>query len=214
MKRSEKGAFRSPLWALVLAWVAVITGLAACSGQPPLTHYYLLEPLAAPSPAVGRDSPATRIGVRAFHVDPPYDQNRIVYRVGAESPEVGFYEYHRWAAPLHRMLPVVVASALAVADPQLVAEPVVPGGVYDAYLSGRLLRAEEVDLPAGQRIIVHLLLTLRDRHGTELWSAGVEGESTVETDSVARVVEEMRRVLDLALSDAAPAMVSAVEREL
>ena len=28
-----------------------------------------------------------------------------MYRVGEDSPEVGFYAYHRWAAPLSRMLP-------------------------------------------------------------------------------------------------------------
>ena len=32
--------------------------------------------------------------MRSFDVDPPFDQDRIVYRVGAESPEIGFYAYH------------------------------------------------------------------------------------------------------------------------
>ena len=56
------------------------------------------------------------VGVKAIHVDPPYNRDSIVYRIGSDSPEVGFYAYHQWAAPLTRMLPGVVADALSGID--------------------------------------------------------------------------------------------------
>ena len=90
---------------------------AACGGKRPPNHYYLLGAPAAGDETVRRpatDPEGLRVGVRSLHVDPPYDRDSIVYRVGADSPEVGFYAYHLWAAPLARMLPGVVAAAFEV----------------------------------------------------------------------------------------------------
>jgi uncharacterized lipoprotein YmbA len=92
-----------------LAVAGILGTLAAC-GRGPATHYYLLEPREETSSAAAGS--AATVGVRAFHVEPPYDQDRIVYRVGLESSEIGFYAYHRWAAPLSRMVPRVVAEGL------------------------------------------------------------------------------------------------------
>ncbi len=93
----------------------------AAGRQLPPTHYYVLEldPGAADGAAGAADgggappTPRRRtIGVRPFAVDAPYDQDRIVYRVGEGSAEVGFYSYHLWAAPLPSMLPAAVATGL------------------------------------------------------------------------------------------------------
>ena len=97
--------------AVVVALATTLAVALSGCGGPPATHYYLLEV----TPKVeARSTAAERgvtVGVRSFQVDPPYDQDRIVYRVGADSPEVGFYEYHRWAAPLSHMLPRLVCAA-------------------------------------------------------------------------------------------------------
>ena len=121
---------------------AAALAAVACGGVP-ATYYYVLE--AADSPAdvaARRDGPS--IGVRSFRVDPPYDQDRLVYRVGDDSPEVGFYAYHRWAAPLARMLPTVVAASLEGIAGARTIEPAAPGRGYDLWLEGNVTTFEEV----------------------------------------------------------------------
>ena len=92
-------ARRSGVVAFGLLWSAVLALTIGCKAMP-TTHYYILEPRAGSSDDAGA---GVAVGVLPFEVDPPYDQDRIVYRIGADSPKVGFYEYHRWAAPLSRM---------------------------------------------------------------------------------------------------------------
>ena len=75
--------------------------------------------------ALTMGGPACTDEVEAFLVDPPYDQDRLVYRVGRNTPEVGFYDYHRWAAPLSRMLPKVVADSFGTVRGVASIEPTV-----------------------------------------------------------------------------------------
>jgi uncharacterized lipoprotein YmbA len=130
-----------------------------------------------------------------MHVDAPYDRDSIVYRIGVDSPEVGFYTYHLWAAPLTRMLPAVLAAALGETEGVAAIEPAAPGRTYPAYLTGRVLRFEEVDLPGAQQVRISLSLTLSRADGTEIWSGRVSGESSLETNRVEEVVEAMRTLL-------------------
>ena len=190
--------------AIVVFSVAVAVTLAGCAGRLPTTHYYVLEPsdLPAASPQVGGLS----IGVRTFRVDPPYDQDRIVYRVGRDSAEVGFYAYHRWAAPLERMLPRVVAASFADMPGTKSIEPAVSGRSYDAYLDGRVLAFEESDTTEGQRVRVQLHLSLRVNDEDEVWSQTVTGHDSISTKDVGQIVESLRSALDAALRSAHPAI--------
>jgi uncharacterized lipoprotein YmbA len=193
---------RAPLALLLTAPLL----FAACGGKRPPNHYYLLgapashEEAAAASPSTG--SEGLRVGIKALHVDPPYDRDSIVYRVGADSPEVGFYAYHLWAAPLSRMLPGVVATAFEGAEGIGTIEPVVPGRSYAAYVTGRVLAFEEVDLPEGQRVRISLSLRLRLADGDELWTGRVSGESGLQTDNVADIVDAMRSLFGELLQEA------------
>ena len=186
--------------------VAVVSMLAVMlvgCGGPPSTHYYLLE--TTPRVEAGSSTGAERglaVGVRTFQVDPPYDQDRIVYRVRERSSEVGFYAYHRWAAPLSRMLPLAVATGLEGAEGLRSIEPAVTGRGYDAYLVGRVLTFEEVDHSGGQDIVVRLKLGLRSGDGTELWSEVLTAEDTIDTQDVGEIVEQMSRVVSRAIEDA------------
>jgi uncharacterized lipoprotein YmbA len=195
---------RSQRAGLVLLLTAPLL-FAACGGKRPPNHYYLLGPPAAHGETASR--PATNpgglhIGVKSLHVDPPYNRDSIVYRVGADSPEVGFYAYHLWAAPLSRMLPGVVAEALEGAEGIGTIEPAVPGRTYGAYLTGRLQTLEEVDLPEGQRVRISLSLGLRLADGTEVWTDRLSGESGLETENVADIVDAMRSLLSELLREA------------
>lgn len=189
----------------VLAIVLVIT-LGGCGGRVPPTHYYVLEPQDIPHPeTTGAASVGWAIGVETFQIDPPYDQDRIVYRVGENSAEVGFYAYHRWAAPLERMLPRVVAAAFDGASGVKSIESIAPGRSYDAYLGGRVLAFEEIDTSDGQRVRVQLALRLAN-DDDEIWSDTVTGDATLSTDDVGDVVHEMRSALADALRSARPGL--------
>ena len=63
--------------------VALPLALCGCGSVPP-THYYVLEPQDVPRIEAFGTATARglAIGVETFRVDPPYDQDRIVYRVG------------------------------------------------------------------------------------------------------------------------------------
>jgi len=183
--------------------------LAICigCGSVPTTKYYVLEP---PDLRPGAGTGA-RIGVAPFAVDAPYDQDRIVYRVAEDTTEIGFYAYHRWASPLARMLPRVVAATLGRQPGFALAEPAVPGRQYDATLYGRVLVFEEVDGPAGAGVRLRLALRLVDTDGNELWADTVEHQPEARaTDDVSQVVERMRTVLSSAIESAAPAIRSAL----
>jgi uncharacterized lipoprotein YmbA len=187
---------------------AVALGAAGCAGLP-RTHYYVLDPPAAADADQGTEGGLV-IGVRAFQVDPPYDQDRLVYRVGEGSPEIGFYDYHRWAMPLSRMLPKVAAGALSGIEGLRAVEPAAPGRSYPATIEGRVVELEEVDLPDGQSIRVRLVLRLRLADGSVPWSEPVAAEGTVETDDVLVVVEKMNEVLDHALRQARAGLAEAL----
>jgi len=193
--------------ATLAALMAVALSLAGgCGGRVPPTHYYMLEPQDVSAASA---SPGLDVGVDRFDVDPPYDQDRIVYRVGEESAEVGFYDYHRWAAPLERMLPRFVATAYSGADGLRVIEPVAPGRDYDAHLRGRVAAVEEIDTPNGPR--VHIRLDLRlVIDGRDVWTARIQESSGVPTDGVAGVVERIGSVIDQGLRQTIPAFEAAV----
>jgi hypothetical protein len=193
----------------------------------PPTHYYVLELDRAPAQiAAAADVPSSSptnagnpareaaaegeaapdaapwtIGVRDFVVDPPYNQDRIVYRVGERSPEVGFYAYHLWAAPLSSMLPAVVAAGLTGTAHTQEIEPVDAGRRYDAFLLGRVLAVEEVDIGARQIVRAALELRLVGRDGAEIWAETIEARGETETAEVKQIVEALTAALGRALGE-------------
>ena len=176
-----------------------LTFLASCGGVP-RTHYFVLS--AAGAAAVLAEAPGTlSIGVAPFRVAAPYDDDRIVYRLGENGPEVGFYPYHRWAAPLSRMLPAVVADTFGTSlDAEF--EPKVPGVVYDAIVGGQLFAIEELDRPEGPFARVSLGLALRGPEGDELWSTRLAAEVAVGENDVVDVVRSMEAAVASILAEA------------
>jgi uncharacterized lipoprotein YmbA len=137
--------------------------------------------------------------VRPFAVDAPYDQDRIVYRVGEGSPEVGFYAYHLWAAPLSTMLAAAVATGLEGAPGVVAVEPAVAGRTYRAFVNGRVLAVEEIDLADRQLVRATIELRLVDREGAELWTDVVTARGETRTEEVGEVVEALSVALREAL---------------
>jgi hypothetical protein len=177
------------------------------------------------SPRAGRDASmegagGVRIGVERFRVDPPYDQDRIVYRVSSAVNEIGFYAYHRWAIPLESMLALSTARLLESRPGVALAEPAGPTGstgsdaTYDVLVGGRLLELDELDRPDGEEARVELELTLRTPGGTggaggtgELWRGRYRATASGDAEDVAAVVALMERALADALGRGADELV-------
>ncbi len=180
-----------------LVSIAVLALTTGCKVAP-TTHYYLLEPRAGVGDGTGA---GLTVGVLPFEVDLPYDQDRIVYRIGADSPKVGFYEYHRWAAPLSRMLPRIASAAFRDVEGVRRIEPVAPEHRYDVRLSGRVITLEEVDMAAGQHVRMELVLTLIGSDGSTLWSAAASGRSDTSAETVEEFVTQTRAVAERVFAD-------------
>lgn len=171
---------------------AVVTG---CAGKTPPTHYYTLNAVAGET---GRaEGPALLVG--PFVVDPPYDQDRLVYRRGAGAAEVGFYNYHRWAAPLGRLVAVAVAAGLERLPGVGVAEPTATRPRHDARLTGRVIQLEEVDTESGAEVRIAIDFRLEDGSGELLWSgvltATATGPSVAGSDAMALVERAFDRMV-------------------
>lgn len=191
--------------------VALPLALCGCGGGIPPTHFYVLEPQDVSRVETVGAARGLAIGVETFRVDPPYDQDRIVYRVDGESAEVGFYAYHRWAAPLERMLPGVVASVYSGVPGARSIEPITSGRSYDAFMRGRVLAFEEIDTPVGPRARIRLTLQLHASDGAELWSATLSRDADVSSKNVGDVVERMRSELTEAIRESRPDLQSALQ---
>jgi uncharacterized lipoprotein YmbA len=200
----------------LLVAVMCAVAMTGCSQLPP-THYYVLE--LDPAPGGGAtgggaavDASAWTVGVRPFAVDAPYDQDRIVYRVGEGSAEVGFYSYHLWAAPLSSMLPAAVATGLEGATGVAAVEPVVAGRAYRAFINGRVLAVEEIDLPDRQLVRAEIELRLVAPDGAELWTEVVDARGETRTEQVGDVVEALSAALAEALARTREGLGRAVSR--
>lgn len=190
---------------LALAGAAAILAFqVGCgSGGLPATHYYTLgaPPEAANRPApAGRDAGAA-IGVDSFVVDPPYDQDRIVYRSSPAATEIGFYNYHRWASPLGRLIQQAMVDGVRGARGVGVVEPAGSSGDYDARLGGRVLYLEQIDGGSGRTVRVALELVLRNGSDV-LWSetleASVGGEITDGSDAARLLGQAFAEIVDAA----------------
>jgi len=194
---------------LTASVIAVAT--SACAKIPP-THYYALQmrhdnaTAESPDPA----GPGLAIGVLTFEVDPPYDQDRIVYRQALGSLEVGFYTYHRWAAPLSRMLPRVVSEGLQGTTGITLVEPASFGHDYSGVLEGRVLEIEEIDGPSAPLARMRLSLTLRLKNAGVVWKETLEAEAAPPASTVGGIVDALNAALRSSLDRARAGLAAAL----
>jgi uncharacterized lipoprotein YmbA len=152
------------------------------------------------------------VGVETFVVDPPYDQDRLVYRQDPDSSEVGFYAYHRWASPLGRLVSVAIADGLRGTPGIASIEPAISGGDYSARLRGRVIYLEEVDLPEVQEARMALRLELDDSKGEILWSQTVTGVASSRAESGSEMILLVQSAFDDLLLEARIGLAAALER--
>ena len=196
--------------ALLTASVIALAN-AGCAKIPP-THYYTLQVRqdSAKAAPADLDGKGLAIGVQTFEVDPPYDQDRIVYRQSQGSPEVGFYTYHRWAAPLSRMLPRVVSEGLQGTSGVTLVEPASSGRDYSGVLEGRVLEIEEIDGPSASRAYIRLSLTLRLKSAGVVWKEILEAEANSPASTVGSIVDALNAALSSSLVRARAGLAAAI----
>jgi len=140
-----------------LTCVALIVSLGGCAGSPPARHLTLDE--GGPRSAKSSTTPS----VAVVRVDLPelIDRPQLVIRTVDRG--VTFSEQYRWAEPLRREIPRVIANDLAeLLDSAGVAALPGDGFDYDYRLS---LDFQQLDAVAGRGADVDVLWRLKHRSG-------------------------------------------------
>jgi ABC-type uncharacterized transport system auxiliary subunit len=178
--------------------VTMLFALAGC-GRVRYPAYYTLNLPAPPDPPAA-ENVRTSIAVREFQSPNYLRQGPIVYRTTPE--EIGFYEYHRWAADPRTLLTSAVVDHLR-ASGQYSMVSVYDGRPNNDYVfSGRLEKLEEVDYQAGVKVEVAISAQITQvATGVTVWSNAVSEIRPVPQRNVGGVVSEMNRTVDLAINE-------------
>lgn len=182
--------------------------LTGCAKVRHPANYVLT--LAPPAPRVG--DPQVSLGpvlVREFRCPDYLCQGRIVYRPAPE--EVGYYEYHRWAADPRELITKHVADA--VRNEKVFAHVATwERGVQPAYiLAGSIDRLEEIDDERHVRVVCALSAQLIDaQSGAVIWSDVATETLSVDQRDVAGVV----RSLSYAVQATVDALTKSVARQI
>jgi ABC-type uncharacterized transport system auxiliary subunit len=181
--------------ALTLAIVTILTG---CGGKIRHPAYYTLNLPAPPDPPA-KESVRTSIAVREFQAPSYLRQGPIVYRSTPE--EIGFYEYHRWAADPRTLVTGAVIDHLRASGQYSTVSMYNGRPDNDFIFSGKLEKLEEVDYESGVRVEVAISAQItRVSTGATVWSDAVSETGTVSQRNVRGVVSEMNRTVDLAIN--------------
>ena len=164
--------------------------MAGCGGRVLYPKYYALEIPPAPMPAMsGAPLPGT-VAVQRFQTPPYLRQGRIVYRQAPE--EIGFYEYHRWAADPAVTVTAAMIDSLRSSRLFAFVKPYDGQDQQDYLMTGRLERLEEIDYNGGVQVEAKLSAELVNlRTGATLWTGDAAETLRVDTRNVNSVVVEM-----------------------
>jgi len=181
--------------ALTLATMAALTG---CAGKIRYPSYYTLNipPASDPPP---EENVRSSIAVREFQSPVYLRQGSIVYRRTPE--EVGFYEYHRWAADPRAQVTSAVVEHLRASNQFSTVSSYDGRSNADYIFSGRLEKLEEVDYDGGVKVEVAISAQItRVSSGTTVWSNAASEAGTVPQRSVPGVVSQMNKSMDIAIT--------------
>ncbi|HEY4678900.1 MAG TPA: ABC-type transport auxiliary lipoprotein family protein [Candidatus Angelobacter sp.] len=182
---------------ITLAFVlALIFTLAGCS-RIRYPSYYTLNLPPAPDPPA--QEIRTSIEVREFQSPAYLRQGPIVYRSTPE--QIGFYEYHRWAADPRKTVTSAVIDHLR-ASGQFSTVSTYGGRTDVEYLfSGQLEKLEELDYEGGVKVEVAMSAQItRVSTGTTVWSNTVSEVGNVSQRNIPGVVAQMNQTMDLAIN--------------
>ncbi|MBV9340983.1 MAG: membrane integrity-associated transporter subunit PqiC [Acidobacteria bacterium] len=182
--------------ALVLM-LTLLPALVGC-GRVRYPVYYTLNLPAPPDPPAP-ERVRTSIAVREFQSPNYLRQGPIVYRTTAE--EIGFYEYHRWAAEPRTLVTSAVIDHLRASAQYSMVSTYDGRPDNDYILSGKLEKLEEVDYTGGVKVEVALSAQIsKVNTGATVWSNAVSEIGPVPKRTVPGVVSELNRTLEIAIN--------------
>ena len=194
-----------------LAVTAMATLVLAGCGSVRYPTSYLLNLPAAASQAGPPQGPLGPVAVLGFRCPDYLCEGRIIYRPTPE--EVGFYEYHRWAASPRHAITQAITDALR-ARSLFKSVAVHDRGIEAAYvLTGNIERLEEVDQGSDVRAVCTIYAQLMDaRTGSVVWNHTASEAVPVQTRDVAGVVVSLsaavRTVVDRLIASVAKELAS------
>jgi len=188
---------------------AIALWMAGCGGKILYPQYYALDIPAAPKPAASDARLPATLAVRRFEALPYLRQGRIVYRQGPA--EIGFYDYHRWAADPATTVTAAMIDSLRSSRLFSFVTPYDGQGQSDYLMSGRLERLEEIDAGGDVRVEAKLSAELVDlRTAATVWTGDADETLGVETRDVSSVVVEMSQAVQKGIDR----LVASLDRQL
>ncbi|HXX16976.1 MAG TPA: ABC-type transport auxiliary lipoprotein family protein [Candidatus Eremiobacteraceae bacterium] len=169
-----------------LAGLAALALCAGCGSSRPIKYYQITYPT---NSFVAQDAIDATLVVTPFEASHLYLDNRIVY--GFDSPEMGTYQYQRWADPPIEMLQNALVRGLRSSGRF---KGVYTGRTSSAtqfILGGRLYDFREIDGPA---IMARLRfdIVMRDRKsGAVVWTHSYSYDEPVPEKTVVAVATAM-----------------------
>jgi uncharacterized lipoprotein YmbA len=201
---------RRRIKSLMIAGACVIALLMiGCAGKIRYPKYYTLSITPMSKPALRDPRRPATLAVRRFETPVYLRQGRIVYR---EAPdEVGFYDYHRWAADPGVAVTSAVTDLLRSSGLFSFVEAYDGHSKPEYLLTGRLERLDEIDYGGGVRVEAKLSAQIIDlRTGATVWSGSEAETLRVDTHTVNSVVSEMSHAVQASVEK----LVESMEQQL
>jgi ABC-type uncharacterized transport system auxiliary subunit len=168
--------------------------LAGCGGKVKYPAYYRLILAPPVDPPAKADAPAS-IAVREFQAPAYLREGPIVYLTSPE--EIGFYEYHRWAADPRQTITGAIVEYLRASGNFKLVKIYDGRNDVDYVLSGRLEKLNEVDYEGGVQVEVALSAQVTDLHsGNTVWVNSAAEKARVQGRNMSSVVTQMSSLAD------------------
>ena len=177
--------------------VMALIALAGCGGAVKYPNYYALHIPPPPDPPA-QEGVRASLAVREFRSPAYLHQGAIVYKTSPE--QIGFYNYHRWAADPREVVTNAVTDRLRASGNFTQVKPYDGRSDVDYVLSGRIERLEEVDYEGGVKVEVAISAQMTNlASGAAVWTNTVDEIGTVGQRDVPAVVSEMNRTMERAI---------------
>jgi uncharacterized lipoprotein YmbA len=177
--------------------VMALIALAGCGGAVKYPNYYALHIPSPPDPPA-QEGVRASLAVREFRSPAYLHQGAIVYKTSPE--QIGFYNYHRWAADPREVVTNAVTDRLRASGNFTQVKLYDGRPDVDYVLSGRIEKLEEVDYGGGIKVEVAIAAQMSNvTTGAAVWTNSVDEVGTVGQRDVPAVVSEMNRTMERAI---------------
>ena len=175
---------------LLAGFAATVLTLAGCGSSRPIKYYQVTYPTKS---YVAQDAINTTLLVRSFEASHLYLDDKIIY--GFDNPEMGAYEYQRWAEPPAEILQSALVRGLRASGRFKAVYTMRADPDSRFILAGHLYDFKEVD-SATTVARLSYEVRLRDRKtGTTVWDHSYTYDEPAAEKSVPAFVTAMDRNL-------------------